>query len=126
MIMIKKMVMIRVSILFLIYIRLISSFHFSLKTVLPLRFIASDISSFTVTDSYTMRSIVTDCSVRSRGSIAIAMMSDSLPEASTTPQLGRVTMYSKVTCPFCIKSKELLEEKYKLIVQYVDIEEADR
>lgn len=71
-----------------------------------------------------MRSIIN--SVRSRESISIVMMSDSSPEVSMVPQLGRVTMYSKVSCPFCKKAKELLEEKYKLIVQYVDVEETDR
>lgn len=121
----KIMMMIRVSILFLLYIPLISSFHFPSKTVLPLRFIKSDIS-FSVTNGYMMRSIITGYSVRSRESIPIAMMSDSSPEASMVPQLGRVTMYSKVSCPFCKKAKILLEEKYKLIVQYVDVEETDR
>ena len=113
------MMMIRVSIMFLLYIQLIASFHFLSKTVvLPLR--------FSVTNGYTMRSIITGYSVQSRESIVIAMMSDSLPEAPTVPQLGRVTMYSKVSCPFCIKAKELLEGKYKLNVQYVDVEETDR
>lgn len=115
--------MIRVSILFLLYIHLISSFHFLSKTVLPSRFIKNELS-FTVTNGYMMRSIIN--SFRSRESMPIAMMSDSSPEASMVPQLGRVTMYSKVSCPFCKKAKELLEEKYKLIVQYVDVEETDR
>jgi glutaredoxin 3 len=37
-------------------------------------------------------------------------------------QLGRVTMYHKKTCPFCLKSTELLEGKYNVIVNYVDVE----
>lgn len=41
-------------------------------------------------------------------------------------QLGRVTMYKKDSCPYCAKSKVLLEEKYGLKVTYVDIEEPDR
>jgi len=32
-------------------------------------------------------------------------------------------MYKKEGCPYCKKAKELLEEKYKLDITFVDIEE---
>ena len=41
-------------------------------------------------------------------------------------QLGRVTMYRKLTCPFCIKATSILEEKHGLVVNYVNVEEPDR
>lgn len=41
---------------------------------------------------------------------------------NTNTQQGRVTMYFKTTCPFCKASKELLEDKYKLQISYVDVE----
>ena len=37
-------------------------------------------------------------------------------------QLGRVTMYKKEGCPYCQKAKELLEKKYELKINFVDIE----
>jgi len=73
-----------------------------------------------------MKSILSGYIVRSRGSKVIAMMSDAIPEAPTVPQLGRVTMYSKASCPFCKKAKELLENQYQLFVHYIDVEEIDR
>ena len=36
-------------------------------------------------------------------------------------QKGRVTMYKKEGCPFCLKAQGLLEGKYGLAVTYVDI-----
>ena len=45
---------------------------------------------------------------------------------NTEEQLGRVTMYKKVGCPYCIKATELLEGKYKLKVDFVDIESEKR
>lgn len=41
-------------------------------------------------------------------------------------QLGRVTMYRKLTCPFCIKATSILEGKHGLLVSYVNVEESDR
>ncbi len=43
-----------------------------------------------------------------------------------TIQLGRVTMYKKETCPYCMKARALLEDKYQLFVNYVDVEEPDQ
>ena len=40
-------------------------------------------------------------------------------------QLGRVTIYKKEGCPYCIKAKELLEGKYELKINFVDIQEPD-
>ena len=45
---------------------------------------------------------------------------------NTEEQLGRVTMYKKVGCPYCIKATELLEGKYKLKIDFVDIESEKR
>ena len=36
-------------------------------------------------------------------------------------QKGRVTMYKKEGCPFCLKAQTLLEGKYGLTITYVDI-----
>ena len=41
---------------------------------------------------------------------------------SAGEQLGRLTMYHRKTCPFCIKATELLEGKYQLNINYVDVE----
>jgi hypothetical protein len=41
-------------------------------------------------------------------------------------QLGRVTMYKREGCPHCVKATELLVDKHKLDVTYVDIEGDDR
>lgn len=41
-------------------------------------------------------------------------------------QLGRVTMYKKEGCPYCMKAKELLEGKYLLNIVFVDIESPQR
>lgn len=41
-------------------------------------------------------------------------------------QLGRVTMYKKEGCPYCIKAKELLEGKYGLNIVFIDIESPQR
>lgn len=40
-------------------------------------------------------------------------------------QLGRVTIYKKEGCPYCIKAKELLEGKYELKINYVDVQDPD-
>jgi len=40
-------------------------------------------------------------------------------------QLGRVTMYKKEGCPYCVKAISLLEGKYGLDINYVDIKEPD-
>ena len=44
---------------------------------------------------------------------------------SASEQLGRLTMYHRKTCPFCIKAKELLEGKYQMNVNYVDVESSE-
>ena len=41
-------------------------------------------------------------------------------------QQGRVTMYRKLSCPFCQKASSLLEGIYALKVSYVDVEEPDQ
>ena len=41
-------------------------------------------------------------------------------------QQGRVTMYKKNGCPHCAKAIELLEGKYGLKINYVDIESENR
>lgn len=41
-------------------------------------------------------------------------------------QLGRVTMYKKEGCPYCMKAKELLEGKYGLNIVFIDIESPQR
>jgi hypothetical protein len=41
-------------------------------------------------------------------------------------QLGRVTMYKKEGCPYCVKARGLLEEKYQLKIDFVDIEHPDQ
>ena len=41
-------------------------------------------------------------------------------------QLGVVTMYKKVGCPYCAKATDLLEGKYSLKINYVDIESPER
>ena len=35
-------------------------------------------------------------------------------------------MYKKESCPYCKKARSLLEEKYKLKINYVDIEAENR
>ena len=46
-------------------------------------------------------------------------------ESAGTSQQGRVTMYFKESCPFCKKSRELLEGKYHLKIDLVDVESKD-
>ena len=41
-------------------------------------------------------------------------------------QLGRVTMYTKESCPHCAKAKDLLESHYQLTINYVDVEDPDK
>lgn len=41
-------------------------------------------------------------------------------------QLGIVTMYKKESCPYCKKARDLLETKYSLRINYVDVEEPDQ
>ena len=41
-------------------------------------------------------------------------------------QKGRVTMYKKTGCPYCEKAVTLLEGKYGLKIDYVDIESEQR
>ena len=41
-------------------------------------------------------------------------------------QLGTVSMYTKLTCPYCEKAKLLLENQYGLRISFIDIEESDR
>lgn len=48
------------------------------------------------------------------------------PVRSLSMQLGRVTMYKKNGCPYCARAIELLEGKYQLKVDYVDIESEKR
>ena len=45
---------------------------------------------------------------------------------SLSMQLGRVTMYKKNGCPYCARAIELLEGKYQLKINYVDIESENR
>ena len=37
-------------------------------------------------------------------------------------QKGTVTMYKKDSCPYCQKAKTLLQEKYNLKINFVDVE----
>eukprot|EP01039_Chlorochromonas_danica_P006978 gene6977-7720_t len=63
-----------------------------------------------------------------RGHSARHLLTMTKTEETVIPpvtQLGRVTMYKKDSCPYCRKAKELLEGKYRLVVNYVDIEEPD-
>lgn len=41
-------------------------------------------------------------------------------------QQGRVTMYKREGCPYCVKARELLEGKYDLSITFVDIEAPER
>jgi hypothetical protein len=47
-------------------------------------------------------------------------------DMSLFAQVGRVTMYTKESCPHCKKAKALLEGKYELEVTLVDIEGENR
>lgn len=47
------------------------------------------------------------------------------PRLQLFAQEGRVTMYKKESCPFCKKARDLLEGKYQLRIDYVDVEEPD-
>jgi Glutaredoxin len=44
----------------------------------------------------------------------------------SSEQLGVVTMYKKEGCPYCMKARTLLEEKYGLRISFVDIESENR
>lgn len=95
------------------------------------------VASFRFQTSFSLRHAINSHAVHSNNIIitrdnskactaTLRMLSDSAAESSALIQAGRVTMYSKVSCPYCKKAKELLENKYNLQVHYVDVEEADR
>ena len=65
-----------------------------------------------------------DCVTKSRDVTALLddrQVNHELVNHVKVEQKGRVTMYKKEGCPFCLKAQGLLEGKYGLTVNYVDI-----
>lgn len=65
-----------------------------------------------------------DCAAKTNGGTALLddrQVNNELVNHVKIEQKGRVTMYKKEGCPFCLKAQGLLEGKYGLTVTYVDI-----
>ena len=65
-----------------------------------------------------------DCAAKNRDDTVLLddrQVDNELVNHVKVEQKGRITMYKKEGCPFCLKAKLLLEGKYGLTVTYVDI-----